>query len=128
MNPDQILNYINIPLAILTLILTILNIYQFFQNQSESKNKEFLLTNWHNSMEGIRNALFQIVNNPSSFTNKHDVISAVNVLTQVISSNVQSMEEQRFFPGKKALLKRQERQEKFEKQMKELQTGLSKRK
>lgn len=127
MNPEQINQVVNIPLAIATLILTILNIYQFFQKQSEVKTREFLLTNWHNTMEGLRNALFQIAQNPNHFSSKEDVVGSVNILSQVVSSMTQAMEEQRFFSTKQTLQNRLDKQKKFDAQMQMLQTQFSKK-
>jgi predicted transcriptional regulator len=110
MNPEQIIEFVNIPLAVATLILTVLSIFQFFQKQSEVKTREFLLTDWHNTMEGLRNALFQIAQNPNRFSTKDDVVGSVNILAQIVSSMTQAMEEQRFFSTKQTLQNRQEKQ------------------
>jgi hypothetical protein len=125
MNPEQIIEFVNIPLAVATLILTVLSIFQFFQKQSEVKTREFLLTDWHNTMEGLRNALFQIAQNPNRFSTKDDVVGSVNILAQIVSSMTQAMEEQRFFSTKQTLQNRQEKQKKFETQMQMLQDQFS---
>jgi hypothetical protein len=125
MNLENLNITISIVLGITSLFLAFLNIYQFFNNESEVKTKEFLLTNWHNMTEGIKHALLQIAQNPQSFTDKQDIVNSVNVVAQVATSMAQAMEEQRFFSTKEVLQNRQEKQRKFEDQMRALKKQFS---
>jgi hypothetical protein len=103
---------------IVSLVLGILNIIQFFQRQNETQRFDNLLTNWHNLTEGLRNALMNITQNQDLFSNKSDIIASVGSIYQITSSMASAMEEQRFYPGQQAKIKRENAQKKFENNMK----------
>lgn len=107
-----------------TIVLSVIAIWQHINNlkQSHEKNaeikaKEFLLTNWHNISEGMKNALFQISQNPDKFSDKKDVLASVNILTQIVVSMTQAMEEQRFFSTDEVKEMRKKKQEEFARRM-----------
>lgn len=72
----------------------------------------------HNTSESLRNALFQISQNPDVFTDKKDVITTVGAVSQLVSGMVQAIEEQRFYPNAKEIKQmRDKKQDEFKRQM-----------
>jgi len=100
---------ISIVLGILSIFLTILNIFQFFENRSRNKILENILATAHNALEGINYSLNQIISNAQKFSQKEDIINSLTPLSAFINSMTQAIEEQRFYDSSKEVKRSREK-------------------
>lgn len=107
---------VSIALGLVTIVSIVINIYQFFTSKEEKKNTKILVRAWQNQAEGLKNALLNISYNPNNFTNKQDVLSAINAVAQSAVSLDKAMAEERFYSEDEV----KEKKEETEKEMKKL--------
>jgi len=109
-------------LAVLNIVLFIWGVIQLrdFQNQEKAlKNKVRL---WHKHIEGIKNALLQLSQNPQSFNDKTDIASAINMVAQSASSLDDSFAEDRFYSDEEIKSRREENEKQFKKMLNKFKT------
>jgi len=101
---------------IISIILGVLNIYQFFENKAKKKILENILATSHNVLEGISYSINQIVSNSQKFSQKDDIINSLGVLGAFVHSMARAIEEQRFYRSSEEVKRAREKSnEKFKK-------------
>lgn len=93
---------------ILNLILAGLGLYQYINSKKEEENTRAKVKLWQKAAEGLKNGLIHIAVNPNNFTNKTDIASAVQALSQTATSLDDSFVEERFYTEKEVKEKREE--------------------
>ena len=80
---------------ILSIILILLNIVQYFRNRDDKNILKNLARSWQNHAEGLKNALLNIAYS-NKYTNKEDVKAAVEAVAQSAVGLDKALVEQRF--------------------------------
>jgi len=82
---------------ILNIGLLIWGVIQMVTAKKEEENTQSELRNWHNQAEGIKNALLQIGQNPSQYSDKVDISNAVSAVSQSAVAFSKALEQRRLF-------------------------------
>ena len=100
---------------ILNILLFIWGVAQLIYSRKEAEKVRGKVRVWHKSVEGIKNALLQIGQNPQGFTNKEDISASIQAVAQNAVSLDDSFAEDRFYKDDEIKARR----EKNEKEAKE---------
>jgi hypothetical protein len=102
------INWLTIISFTLNLVLSGLGIYQFVTSKKEEENTKSRVRDWQNHAEGVKNALLQISQNPSQYSDKGAVISAVSAVAQSAVTLDKVFVEERFYSDEDVKRKREE--------------------
>lgn len=100
--------------VLLSIILTALNIYQFFSAHKDKQAIKGLVRSWQNHAEGIKNALLQISMTPVHQLEKEKLLGSIQVLAQQASALDKAMTEERFYDDKELKKKKEENDKVFQ--------------
>lgn len=101
------IDWITIVSFTLNLVFAGITIYQIVSSKKEEENTKAKVKLWQKSAEGLKNGLLGIAMNPSNYTNKNDIASAVQSLAHVATSFDDSFVEERFYTEKEVKEKRE---------------------
>lgn len=107
------------PTETISILLNIILFIWGFIQLRDFQNQEIRLKNkvriWHKHIEGIKNALLQLNQNPQNFTDKSDIASAANMIAQSASALDDSFAEDRFYTDDEIKDRREKSERSFKK-------------
>jgi hypothetical protein len=98
---------------IVAIILSLLNIYQFFTGKEKDQTIKGLVRSWQNHAEGIKNALLQLSLTPGHQLSNDKMYGSIQVLSQQAVALDKALREQRFYDDNEIKKKLEENEEQF---------------
>lgn len=92
---------------ILNVILFIWGGLQLLSARKEEEKARGKIRIWHKHIEGIKNALLQIGQNPNKYTNKEDIASSVQAVAQNAVALDDAFAEDRFYKDEEIKARRE---------------------